>query len=290
MIRNISLLVVVGLLGFLTSCKDDDGNKITAQQSTAVQDASSSEAYFSDASDMSTAAVAQPSNNDYSGGRTSAVVSLTITGDTRFNGAQVTLVSTGSFASPKGTITIDFGSGQTDPSGTVRKGIINVAYTGWRFVKDSQYIITFSNYSINGVKVEGARTVTTSSVSNSSVSFNVIDAGGKLTYSDGTTATRESVHTRTWTKGTTTLTGQWQVEGAASGSTRDGKTYVFAISRALVFKVQCVLSKNYIASEGEAILTVDNVPITLNYGASGAACDNVVTVTVLGSTQDITVN
>ena len=85
------------------------------------------------------------------------------------------------------------------------------------------------------------------------------------------------------------MSGQWQVEGVASGTTRDGKTYAFATSRALVFKVQCALSKIFIASEGEGVLTVDNLPITLNYGAEGAACDNVITATIAGSSSDITI-
>jgi hypothetical protein len=292
MIKRITSLVIVGIVVTMISCSDDDnGSKVTTSQSAAVQDASVADAYFSDASDMSTSAVAQPSNTDFSGGRTNGVVSLIISGDTRFTGAQVTLVTSpnSSPTSPEGSITIDFGTGQTDAAGTVRKGIINIVYKGWRFVKDSYYVIGFANYSINGVKVEGVRTVTTTSVSGSGVTFSIKDAGGRLTFTDGTTATRESTHTRTWVKGNTALTGQWQVEGAAAGSTRDGKTYVFAISRALVFKVQCALSKNYIASEGEAILTVDNVPITLNYGASGAACDNIISVTVLGSTKEVTV-
>jgi len=289
--RKIVSTIAAGILLFAISCKDDDnGVKISAEQSAAVQDASTSDAYFNDASDMSTTAVAKPENDQFSGGRTNGVISLTITGDTRFTGAQVTLVSSGNVITPQGTIVIDFGTGQTDGAGTVRKGIINIVYHGWRFVKDSYYVISFANYSINGVKVEGVRTVTTTTVSASSVTFNVNDAGGKLTFTDGTTATRESVHTRTWAKGTTSLTGQWQVEGTAGGTTRDGKTYVFVTSRALVFKVQCTLSKIYIASEGEGVFTVDNIPVTLNYGATGAACDNVVTVTIAGSSQDITIN
>jgi len=290
--RKITSIVAAGILLFAISCKDDDnGLKVSATQSAAVQDASASDAYFNDASDMSTTAVAQPENDQFSGGRSNGVISLAISGDTRFTGAEVILVTSPNSTAlvPEGVITIDFQTGQTDAAGTIRKGIINIAYHGWRFVKDSYYVISFVDYSINGIKIEGVRKVTTTSVSASGVAFNVVDAGGRLTFTDGTTATRESTHTRTWVKGTTALSGQWQVEGAAGGTTRDGKTYAFVTSRALVFKMQCALSKIYIASEGEGILTVDNIPITLNYGASGAACDNVVTVSIAGSSSDVTV-
>jgi len=146
--RKIASAIAAGILFFAISCKDDgNGAKISTEQSAAVLDASTSDAYFNDASDMSTTVVAQPQDDQFSGGRTKGTVSLTITGDTRFTGAQVTLVTSpnSTLALPLGKITIDFGAGQTDATGTIRKGIINIAYHGLRYVKDSYYIISFIN-------------------------------------------------------------------------------------------------------------------------------------------------
>jgi hypothetical protein len=291
MTRIIKSIFLLGIFVVLFSCKDED-TKISTQHSTAVQDESVTDAYFNDASDMSTSALAQPSGSDISGGRGKGVIEFTVTGDTRFNGSTVRLqtAANSTVLNPRGTITIDFGTGKTDPSGTIRKGKIIITYAGLRFIPGSNFIVTFDGYFVNGMKVEGTRTVTTASVTNTSITFTVKDENGKATFMDGTFITRVSNHTRRWVRGTTLDKNQWEIEGTASGTTRDSKSYQVVISRALVVKVQCALNKIFIPSEGEAVLTVDNLPITLNYGVSGAACDHVITVTIAGITQDVTVN
>ncbi|HOO11249.1 MAG TPA: hypothetical protein PKW06_15025, partial [Cyclobacteriaceae bacterium] len=190
-------------------------------------------------------------------------------------------------------ITIDFGDGQTDPRGVERKGIILVNYQGLRFVPGSKTITTFDGYEINGVKIEGTRTITTSSLTATpalSVSFLVVDVDGKATFTDQTTITRNATHTHTITFGNTPGATTWVVEGQASGETRAKAEYVFLIERPLVFKTECAFQGFAMPSEGEALFTVGSLPISLNYGGEGASCDNVVTVSINNASQDITVN
>lgn len=287
--KIISVLCLIGI--FAVSCKEDDQN-FSSDQTTAVQDQATAEAYYNDASDLSTSAYSSPSESNL-GGRTVSGGKLvfTVTSDTRFNGATLTLDAAGTLTAPKGTISIDFGTGTTDPAGTLRKGKILVAYSGYRFVSGSSLAITFDGYEVNGVKVEGKRTITTTSVvANTSITFAVKDENGKVIYTDGTFVTRVSDHSRTWILPTATVKGQWQVQGNASGITRDLKAYTVAITSPLIYKAECALKKIFIPAEGAATLTVDGTVFQLIYGDAGAACDKAIKVNVAGVTKDVTVN
>jgi hypothetical protein len=288
--KNTSALCLAFLFVFLISCKEE-ADKITAQQSAAVTDQSVAEAYFNDASDLSIAAYSSPDQSSLSGRAGGRTIEILVSGDTRFNGATVTLVTSGTLTAPAGTITIDFGTGKTDPAGTIRKGKIFITYSGYRFVPASATTMTFDGFEVNGVKITGTRKITTSVVTPStSILFIVKDEDGKATFTDGTFITRQSDHTRKWILPTATNKGEVEVEGTVSGSTRDSKSYNLLITRKVIFKVECSLNKIYAPAEGEATLTVDNLPIQINYGAVGAVCDNKATITIAGSTQEITIN
>ncbi|HEY5823831.1 MAG TPA: hypothetical protein VIT44_05690 [Cyclobacteriaceae bacterium] len=287
--KKINALFLAFMYIFLLSCKEE-GDKISEQQSAAVTDQSVAEAYFNDASDISTAAYNSPDQSSLGGRTGGRTIEIVVSGDTRFNGATVTLVTTGTLAAPAGNIVIDFGTGKTDPAGTTRKGKILVAYSGFRFLPASYTTITFDGYEVNGVKIAGSRKITTTSFTNSNILFAVVDTDGKATFSDGTFVTRQSNHTRRWIFPTTSNKGEVEVEGTVSGTTRDSKSYNLLVTRKLIFKVECSLAKIYAPAEGEATLTVDNLPIQINYGAVGTACDNKATITFAGTTQEITVN
>lgn len=286
--------MAMGMVLFSMSCKDDVEALVSKDQNEAITGQSVTEAYFNEAGDLSIKAFNAPTSNEIAGGRTRGTITVTVEGDTRFNGAVVTLTTNGSDPlNPEGTITIDFGDGQTDPRGVERKGIILVNYQGLRFVPGSKTITTFDGYEINGVKIEGTRTITTSSLTATpalSVSFLVVDVDGKATFTDQTTITRNATHTHTITFGNTPGATTWVVEGQASGETRAKAEYVFLIERPLVFKTECAFQGFAMPSEGEALFTVGSLPISLNYGGEGASCDNVVTVSINNASQDITVN
>ncbi|MCB0489810.1 MAG: hypothetical protein KDC99_15115 [Cyclobacteriaceae bacterium] len=286
-----SLLLVPALL---FSCKDDVESLLSAQQNAAIEDQSITEAYFNEAGDLSTKAFNTPSSDQISGGRTRGTITIDVEGDTRFTGSTITLVTDeGSTAlSPKGTITIDFGEGQTDSKGTVRKGKILVAYSGLRFVPNSTTVTTFEDYFVNGVQIEGTRTVTSTSLTASpalKVTFTVQDEDGVATFPDETTITRNATHVHTITFGNTIGGTTWAVEGQANGKTRANSNYTFVVNRALLFKTECAFSGFGLPAEGEALFTVDNLPFVINYGDAGAACDNTATITFNSQSQDITV-
>lgn len=293
--RNLTSIVAALFLLNFTSCKEDVViNIVTPDQKLAIEDQSLTEAYFNEAGDLSTMAFNTPSADQIKGGRTNGSITFTVSGDTRFNGAVVTLVTSpnNNPLDPNGTITIDFGNGQTDPRGVVRKGMIIVTYQGLRFSPGSTTITTFDNYEVNGVKIEGTRTVTTNSFTLAptlSIVFAVADVGGKATFSDQTTITRNATHTHTITFGTTIGGTTWKVEGLASGKTRTGVNYSSLIERALIFRTECAFSGYPLPAEGLILFTLNAIPIVLNYGDDGASCDNVVNVLINNQSQNVTV-
>lgn len=285
--------VVVVFLVFLASCSEKEGFDLSLGDSKNIQNEAAFEAYQEDADDMGQLAVASD-NASSTGARGGTKPS-----DSRFTCAEVTVTfaddnvpaGVGTVANPHGYITINFGTtGCTDGKGNVRKGIIKVEFKGRRFMPQSFIKITFENYTINGVKIEGTRTVTnTSTSSESNPKFNIVVVGGKATWPDGTFATREANLTREWLRAANPSQDQWTLTGSASGSNRDGKTYQMQITKALVYKRECAMSnKVFMAVEGTKVLTTENRQVTIDYGTG--TCDKLITITINGVSVEVEVN
>jgi hypothetical protein len=185
-----------------------------------------------------------------------------------------------------GTLTIDFGSlGCADGKGNVRKGKIILNYSGGPVGSVGFTVVTtFDNYYINGIKLEGTRTIERQASESQSIIIHTIDLeNGKATWPDGTFATRTSSFTRTVNLGTTiTLTG------TASGTGRKDRSYTMTIQEALVYKTACIAEGIYMAVDGKKTFTTDNTKqITIEFG--DGTCDKVVTLTINGQTKDVTI-
>lgn len=287
MIKKSLFLMFMGAFLFLASCEEEI-TQINTQQKDAAEDQSIVDGYFNEANDMSTKAFQTPSAADLSGRANGKTITITVTGDTRFNGATVTLESTSTNAlAPQGKITVDFGTGKTDPNGVTRKGKMILTYNGLRFIPNSTTSLTFDDYFINNVKIEGTRTVKTTVLDNTGITFEVKDMGGKATFPDNKTITREATLVQKLIFGDANSQPAWSITGTASGTTREAKNYQFVIEKALVYKIQCLAAKIVVPVEGIAILTVDGIVLTVNYG--NGECDNKATLTVAGITQEITI-
>ncbi len=289
--KSLSALIFIFLL-FLVSCNDDKID-FTSNDSENVQDEAATDGYFEDADDMATLAVAADDATAGSGrigssGRIAGVKPI----DIRFSDCvTVTLeLAEGSTQqNPHGYITIDFGSACTDIKGNVRSGIIHVEFIGRRFYPESKIVTTFENYKINGVQIEGTRTVTnvTDSVE-AHPKFSILIEGGKATWPDGSFATREANRTREWIRAENPLLDQWNVDGTAAGTNRRGVAYQVEITKPLVYKRECAISNRvFMAVEGTKVLTTESKTITIDYGTG--ECDKTVTITKNGVTKTIEV-
>ena len=85
MIKKVVSGLLAGVFVFAISCKEEE-NKITSQQSSSVQDASTADAYFNDAGDVSTSAYSSPDASKLSGRSSTGgklVLNFTVDSDTR---------------------------------------------------------------------------------------------------------------------------------------------------------------------------------------------------------------
>lgn len=185
------------------------------------------------------------------------------------------------------TITIDFGDGCEGPDGKVRSGIIFITYTGRLFIPGSEWTITFRDYYVNRKHVEGTKTITNVSGSISDhVSFHKVLKDGKITWPDGTFATREVDKTFTWIRANNPLMDEVHVQGEASGMNRRGVAYSVTIVSKIIWKRACRLRGVCIPVQGlKLIERRDHSDVLVDFG--DGECDLTVTITKNGESRVI---
>lgn len=281
-IKSAAFAMIAALSAFVMSC--DDENRLTLQDAQDVSEDALTDSYFEDADDMS--GIALQSDAATTGEGTAAGRMITIS-DPRFNcaGVVVTIESSPNSTpqNPMGVITIDFGAGCTDLRGNVRSGKLIITYSGRRFQLGSTVVLTTEEYFINGIQLEGTRTLTNITGSTEDApKFSIVLEDGKATFPDGTTTLREASFTREWIRASSPTDDQLRVEGSANGTTRRGRGYTMEIIETLVFKRNCGLPVS-----GVKVFTVDGKEITVDYG--DGECDRIVTYTVGDRTRSTTV-
>ncbi|HEY0651999.1 MAG TPA: hypothetical protein VGD65_02685 [Chryseosolibacter sp.] len=283
-----SSILMIAAISLITSCNEEE--RITAQDSQDISEEAVTDSYFQDMDDMAGVAVEAPSDTEYNGGRTQSTFQVS---DSRFrcDGAPLTLTLTrganSTPSAPNGVITVDFGTGCTDLRGNTRSGKLIFAYNGRRFMPNSTVVVTGQNYTVNGVKLEGTRTLTNVTGSTDvSPKFNAVLTGGKAIFEDNSQATRESSITWQWVRGTTPADDKLYIDqsSTASGTTRAGRNYQVSLLEQLQYNRFCGIAvsgiKRYVIN-GEKEITVD-------YG--NGDCDKEITVTVNGVVRNIRVN
>jgi len=271
---KMSMIMAVAIATNLSSCKKDDetvnGQDVADASSESVVDAN-----YDDADDMATSYV--QSNATISNGRVAT--------DSRFVNSCVHISFEGS--STQGYVVLDFGTGCTDAKGNVRKGKINLAYTGGPAGTIGFTIVeTFDGYSINGVSLTGTRTLVRETATvNNGIRHHISLADGKATWPDNTFATRTSDFHREFNPADSTIT----VDGHAEGTGRHSNAYVMLITKTLVYKRSCMINDGiYMAVQGTKQFTINtSKEITIDFG--DGACDKTVEVTVNKISKNVTV-
>lgn len=189
------------------------------------------------------------------------------------------------YAQPKGTwpntITIDFGTGCTQPSGITFKGKIIVNQSAKMTTVGATRQITYENFYVEGVQVGGSRTVTNMGLNAANQPFFTKTGTETLTFPNGDTATRTINHVRTMTEGYSTTPradNVWQVTGTDSGINRNGDAYTVTIQTALTKKFTCP----WLVS-GVIELTVNGKTRSLDFG--DGTCEREATLTLADGTQ-----
>jgi len=286
--------VAIALVLLVSSCKKDT-ELLNASDTQNLNSEAVSDSYSDENNDISNIAIGGVTDLQYAGARTEGdpVTNLGDLDD-RLKCATIMITRTPNSTrdNPSGSIVVDFGSGCTDARGVVRKGKITITYAGKRFFPGSTIVTTFQDFFRNGVKVEGTHTLTNVTSTNVSYPrFNVVIAGGKLTFPDGKTITREQNFTREWQRATNPTQDKWVIVAgsSASGTNKSGKTYSMNVTKDLVYSRACQISnKVFIAVSGTKVFVTDSRTYTVDYG--NGDCDNDITVSVNGVSKTITVN
>lgn len=269
--KRTNLFIAASLLvfgSFMTSCKKDD---ITDPMVAVMQDEDQTAELFDetvkevDELTMTTTPAKSSAEFAYqqSGGSGTRTVVTSFSGDT--------LIKTITFT--------NFINGNNE-NGHVKNGVIIIKIVGRSTDDIFKRIVLLQNFKIDEIKIEGKKVITKTG----NYTFSVVLTGGKVTFTDGTTCTREFTRTRTWVEGYATLANIWDdiysIEGEASGINRKGNTYTHTITSPLIVKNAC----RWIV-QGTIELVAGDKTAILDYGMG--ECDNLATMTINGEVKEI---
>ena len=254
----------LGLATFQSCQKDVDTNLTKTEQTTAEDILAQN-----DLTEMADAEIDDAIPDDLVGG----------SADDRGGCATIT------YAQPKGTwpntITIDYGNGCTQPGGITFKGKIIVKQSAKMTTAGATRQITYENFYVENVKIEGSRTVTNAGLNAAGQPVFTKTGTETLTFPDGDTATRTINHVRTMTEGYNTnirADNVWQVTGTDTGVNRNGDAFTVTIKTALTKKFTCP----WLIS-GVIELTVNGKTRSLDFG--DGTCEREATLTLADGTE-----
>ncbi|MEM7298140.1 MAG: hypothetical protein AAF391_07725 [Bacteroidota bacterium] len=263
--KKLLLIPAIVLAAFFTSCSDDAESDM-ATSIIEQADLESEAALESNLEDVDVIVAAGMETIDVSG---------------RLQDDEVIRCAAITHDEENNTLTIDYGDGCEGPRGRVRAGKIIITYDSRKLEPGSFRQATFEDFSVDGVLIEGTRRVENIAASlDENPKFEVSLTGGKMTFEDGTAATRETSHTREWVRATNPLEDETWIEGSASGSRRDGASYSTVITERLVYSRACRGSRVFIPVSGVKEITFGDNVMVVDYG--DGECDNIVTVTING--------
>lgn len=180
------------------------------------------------------------------------------------------------------TITLDYGVGCTDNRGRSRKGKIIVVVDKMFWQTGAKATITFENYFVNNIRVEGTQTLTNLS-SNGGFGYQYIVDNGKLTYPDGSVIDYNGTRTLQQTEGGGTLgilDDAYNLTGHATLKDSTSSASVL-IKSPLHKKIECQW-----IDKGELAVTVNAHTASINYGEG--TCDDKAMLTLGDKTKEIT--
>jgi hypothetical protein len=192
------------------------------------------------------------------------------------------------FAQPKGTwpntITLDYSDAGCTKNGRTFKGKVVINQTNPMNIAGAVRTISFDNFFIENVQLEGSKTVTSVGINTSGLpNFNV-SVDETLTYPDGSVATHSATRVRTMTEGSATATrldDVWTITGQGEGINRNGDAYTTTITTPLVKRNPCAW-----IGEGVIEFSRNNLTRTLDFG--DGTCDRDATITLAdGTVKDV---
>ena len=276
-ITRISIAALTFIVAaMLFSCQKDvsssNNTSVTEEQATTYSEESSvAEASFDDAEDVATTAADEEGNASEFGinGRLFHPLFTELRaaiGDC----AEITITPNDS-TYPK-TITIDFGNGCLGRDGKFRTGAIIVHLTAPLRRPGSVVTITFRNYYVNRVHLEGKKTI--SNLSEPPMhKWSVQVVGGKVTFPSGRGYSYQGIKVKTQVDGMDTRIVRddvYEITGRSQTEFNSGLTITLNTEIPLVKKVACPW-----ISDGKLKIKINDRVLYLDYGfPTNGQCDN----------------
>jgi hypothetical protein len=231
----LGLMLAAAVTVFLMlSCSKDDNGSISGKDITLAEDEAYADALYEEVDNLVVSNITSLDANNFS------VMALKSTSD-EGECVTITVDHPDSISFPK-VITLDYGSGCTrifrDDTITWQGQIIITLTDRW-FVEGAKHIVTFNNFFINGVKIEGTRTITNMGLNEKNhLELGIVLENGKVTFNDTAFITRTSNHVREWIRSYNPLNDTILITGTASGINYKGENYERLIVDPLVL-VHC---------------------------------------------------
>jgi hypothetical protein len=181
------------------------------------------------------------------------------------------------------TLVIDYGTGTELNNGRVLSGKITLTINKGPFVSGSSRVVTYENFTCDGVSVTGTCSKTRT-FETQKVFSEICDL--TITLEDGTIVERHEERKKIWTSGTDTefdpSDDVIEITGIVQVSDSKGNEYTKKITEPLIRTGECkFIIKGIIEFSSKGVVFV-----TINYG--NGECDNLATKTKDGVTTEIT--
>ncbi len=276
-VKGLSMILAVVFLSGMTACNQDDDLLSVVTDNETVELEVIADADFDELDDLVSEGMAFAEAS--SGARTNQHR------DHRFECAEIT------HDSENKTITIDFGDGCEGLNGRVRSGKIIITYTDFRFVPGSVFTYVLEDFAIDGRQIEGTRVIENVSVTiDDNPVFHITLTDGKITFLDGTVATREVDRLRMWVRASNPINDEFHIlEGStANGVNREGLNYEVTVLETLIYKRNCREGRRFIPVAGVKEIKKGDDVIIIDFG--DGECDNLVTINFNGRIETIEIS
>jgi hypothetical protein len=267
------MIASAAVLFFVQSCSKEEAGSISQADVALAQDDTYAEALYEEVDNMVIDEVVSLDANAYD------VSGLKSTGD-EDPCFTVNIDFPDSTRFPK-VITLDYGEGCTvvlrDDTIT-RKGQIIITLTDRWFVPGARHIVTFNNFSINDVAIQGTRTMTNEGLNDEGhLLISIKLEGGLIAFSSTEILTLEAEYQREWIRNRTPQLDTLIITGSANGVNVQGENFSRVITDPLVL-VHCSEYRwRWVIVDGTVELTNSTTGVTIvEYSAEG--CDGTVMI------------
>ena len=278
------MIVAAVTVIFTQSCTKEDAGSISKTDLLLAQDEAYADAVFEEVDNFVVSEINNLDANSYS---TSTLKSAS--DDICYS---VVVDHPDSTRFPK-VVTIDFGDGCSiifNGDTIRRKGQIIIVVTNRRYILGAQHVVTFNNYFMNGVKIEGTRTITNLGLNERNhPELSTSLQNGKVIFEDAAWMTREANHVREYIRHLNPLNDTIIVTGSANGINVLGEAYTRDITEPLV-QVHCAgYPKRWVIAGGKVEITNSaRGNTTIDHNASG--CESNIIVNKNGVKQNYKFN